>query len=150
MFEPGFKLEEDQLILRFADDADAPFAVDLFEYPLSKEQVQTAIQRFRSLYTAKESIVLGIYAAGILTGIIEAYRFFGNHCEIGYRIKPAYRRRGFATKAVAMMTAYLCEQGYDCIIAKIADDNDASRRVLLANGYHEVNPGRFEFRKLED
>lgn len=55
---------------------------------------------------------------------------------LGYWIVPAVRRRGMASRAVSLMTAWGLGAGHFARIeAWVEPDNRASQRVLEANGY---------------
>ncbi len=55
---------------------------------------------------------------------------------IGYWVIPAARRRGVASRAVALMTTWgLGAGGFVRVEAWVEPNNSASRRVLEANGY---------------
>jgi predicted acetyltransferase len=55
----------------------------------------------------------------------------GGH--IGYAVRPAARRRGYATKALGLMLAVARDLGIDPALVTCDDDNIASRRVIEAN-----------------
>ena len=81
-------------------------------------------------------------ARGVLVG---SAGFFGppldGVAEIGYSICLAYRRRGLATKAVAMLIELARRNGVHTLIAKTRSDNAASAGVLMNNGFI-VDPQR--------
>lgn len=52
----------------------------------------------------------------------------------GYSIVPWKRRRGYATRALAMLLPYAAEAGLGRILLTCDDDNIASRAVIVANG----------------
>ena len=56
--------------------------------------------------------------------------------EIGYGISEEYSGRGYATEAVAALTAWaLCQPGVSAVTAETAPDNAASQRVLKKAGF---------------
>ncbi len=56
--------------------------------------------------------------------------------EIGYGIDEAYRRKGYASEAVAAVTAWaLAEPDIQCVCAQTLADNAASQGVLRRNGF---------------
>jgi RimJ/RimL family protein N-acetyltransferase len=61
---------------------------------------------------------------------------------IGYAIVPAARRQGYATEAIAALTAWsLAQPGVDHVRAQTLPDNEASIRALLRAGFEEDEPG---------
>ncbi len=63
--------------------------------------------------------------------------------EIGYAVVPAWRGRGLATRACALIVEYAWSRGADHVLADVEPDNDASRKVLLGNGFRPLDPLRF-------
>lgn len=55
--------------------------------------------------------------------------------EVGYGIEPPYRRRGYASEAVAALARWALSRGAACICAQTAPDNRISQRVLAACGF---------------
>jgi GNAT superfamily N-acetyltransferase len=63
----------------------------------------------------------------------------GGDAEIGYSVTPTRRRRGHATKAVALLSrALLADPAIGGVTAVTAVDNAPSHRVLERNGFVEV------------
>jgi len=61
---------------------------------------------------------------------------------IGYAIVPSARRQGYATEAIAVLTAWsLAQPGVDRVRAQTLPDNEASIRALLRAGFDEDEPG---------
>jgi RimJ/RimL family protein N-acetyltransferase len=61
---------------------------------------------------------------------------------IGYAIVPSARRQGYATEAIAVLTAWsLAQPGVDRVRAQTLPDNEASIRALLRAGFEEDEPG---------
>jgi predicted acetyltransferase len=59
-------------------------------------------------------------------------REVGGH--IGYAVRPSARRRGHATRALALMLPIAAEHGIDPVLVTCDDTNVASRKVIEANG----------------
>ncbi|MEO5704625.1 MAG: GNAT family N-acetyltransferase [Candidatus Limnocylindrales bacterium] len=59
--------------------------------------------------------------------------------EVGYRIEPEYRRRGFAREAVRAMLDWAAnERGIHRFIASIRPDNDASLGLAAGFGFAQT------------
>ncbi len=54
--------------------------------------------------------------------------------HIGYSIVPWKQRRGFATRALALVLPVACEVGLRRVLVTCDDDNVGSRKVIQANG----------------
>jgi len=66
--------------------------------------------------------------------------------EIGYQVVPAFRRRGLATRACALLLEHAWRNGAEVVRAEVEADNPhgaASRAVLQANGFRLTARGDF-------
>ena len=69
--------------------------------------------------------------------------------EIGYRVEPAWRRRGIATECVRALLAWAEEQGVHRFRASVAPDNTASLAVVGSFGFRQVGEQMDEIDGLE-
>jgi RimJ/RimL family protein N-acetyltransferase len=58
--------------------------------------------------------------------------------EIGYRVEPAFRRRGIVTECVRALLAWAETQGVNHFRASVAPGNVASLAVIRSFGFHQV------------
>lgn len=58
--------------------------------------------------------------------------------EIGYNVVPARRRRGVASRAVALVVAEAAAAGARTVTAEVVGDNPGSAGALLGNGFQLV------------
>jgi RimJ/RimL family protein N-acetyltransferase len=58
--------------------------------------------------------------------------------EIGYRIEPAFRRRGIATECVRALLAWAETQGVHRFRASVAPANVASLAIIRSFGFHQA------------
>jgi len=68
--------------------------------------------------------------------------------HIGYTIVPWKQRRGYATQALRMILPVCRAEGFSRVLITCDDDNEPSRKVILANGGmpagtvpHNTRPG---------
>ncbi len=65
--------------------------------------------------------------------------------EIGYRVEPAFRRRGIATECVAALLDWAESQGCHRFRASVSPGNEASLAIIRSFGFHEVGVQEDEF-----
>lgn len=70
--------------------------------------------------------------ASIRWELDEFLRTLGGH--VGYAVRPAFRRQGFATEILRQSVLALRARGVDRVLVTCDDDNLASARVIEANG----------------
>jgi ribosomal-protein-alanine N-acetyltransferase len=69
--------------------------------------------------------------------------------EIGYSVVPAWRRRGIATRACALIVQQAWQDGAFTVVAETDADNVASQAVLLRNGFQRRSDGVFKINRPE-
>ena len=62
--------------------------------------------------------------------------------EIGYSVVPAWRGRGVASRACALILQQAWQDGADTVVAETDHDNVASQAVLLRNGFQRATRRR--------
>ena len=69
--------------------------------------------------------------------------------EIGYSVVPAWRGRGIATRACALIVQQAWQDGAFTVVAETDADNVASQAVLLRNGFQSRPDGVFKINRPE-
>jgi predicted acetyltransferase len=64
--------------------------------------------------------------------LTDALRLRGGH--IGYSIRPTMRRHGYGTLALALVLPRCLDLGLDRVLVTCDQSNEASRRIIEANG----------------
>jgi predicted acetyltransferase len=72
-------------------------------------------------------------------------REVGGH--VGYAVRPSARRRGHATRAVALLLPFCADRGLAQVLITCDEDNVGSRRAIEANGgvLEDVRNGKMRF-----
>lgn len=76
---------------------------------------------------------------GELLGMIQVRHRFNDFLErygghIGYSVRPSQRRQGVAKEMLRQALIYCRELGLERVLITCLEDNEASRRTILANG----------------
>ena len=74
-----------------------------------------------------------------IVGMIKLRHYFNEYLEkfgghIGYSVRPAERRRGYASRMLADILPYCREVGLERVLITCLETNEASRRTILKNG----------------
>ncbi|KOP67366.1 alanine acetyltransferase [Bacillus sp. FJAT-18019] len=107
----------------------------------NKETVKNMIGHFERDYNKRSRVKWGILlndSSNKLVGIMEAFDFNQkvNMVTIGYFLEQSYWGQGIASEAVRLLTSYFFEIiDINRIQAEVMPGNDASKRVLLKNGF---------------
>ena len=78
-----------------------------------------------------------------------ARRALNGAVEIGYSVVPAWRGRGVASRACALIVQQAWQDGAESVVAETDDDNVASQAVLLRNGFQRRPDGVFMIKRPE-
>lgn len=122
-----------------ADDAGiAMYLRDVFPHPYTK---QDAVNYINFISQAKHTVGWGIFENDSLAGVIslsfqeDIYR---HSAEIGYWLGKHFCGRGVMTEAVGIVcNVAFYEMNLVRIFAGVFENNPASRKVLLNNGFEE-------------
>jgi len=129
-------IKNDLVILRKPETKDAKEFRFLFEHPLSIEKTEEMLTIFEGKYLRQEEMALTILnAQEQAVGLLELYDQHDNAFEVGYRILPSMQHYGYATKAMACMLDWLKTTDIQRVTARIAEENTASQKVLMKNGF---------------
>ena len=77
-------------------------------------------------------------ADGELIGMIDVVGYHHGNPVIGYCSCRRYWGNGFMTEALGAVMKELAEDGFDTFVIEAAEDNVASNRVIVKNGFQLV------------
>lgn len=80
----------------------------------------------------------------VFSGVIELYDLKDSSFEIGYRMCFDRQGKKICTRAVGWVAAYLKQYGFTILRARVHQDHEASRHILLNNGF-EITECRDEY-----
>jgi RimJ/RimL family protein N-acetyltransferase len=121
---------------------------DFIRYRLSQLDADPSIRKWlgRVMVLTDESGVRHVIGSIGFHGPPDAQ----GRLEIGYRVEPAYRRRGFAREAVRGMLDWAAStHGIHWFIASISPTNEPSRRLAAGFGFVETGSHMDEIDGLE-
>lgn len=107
----------------------------------NKTTVETMIGHFERDFIKGSRVKWGIFVHGdkdTLVGIVEAFDFNQrvDTITIGYYLAEAHWGKGIASEAVSRVVRFLFQDaGVNRIQAEVMPANEASKRVLLKNGF---------------
>jgi ribosomal-protein-alanine N-acetyltransferase len=58
--------------------------------------------------------------------------------EVGYAVRPEYRRRGYAFEAVQALFAWASERGVKRFLASVSPHNEPSLRLIARLGFQQI------------
>lgn len=114
----------------------------------SPEEWLVTCQRLLSEETCPQGLVpatqyVCVNGEGRIVGMIDLRHRLNEHLaefggHIGYSVRPAERRKGYASQMLAMVLPEAEKLGFDRVLVTCDKGNEASRRTIERNG------GRFE------
>jgi ribosomal-protein-alanine N-acetyltransferase len=141
---PGARV---QLRAVTAADAGALLEISVYDGVAARTEVEARAQleRIAGDQARGETVHWAIEDAttGALVGTIGFYRGFADGVgEVGYVLRPAHRRRGFMTEAVALAVAYaFATLGLGAVVAHTDATNLPSIAVLERCGFALASSG---------
>lgn len=93
-----------------------------------------------SVYGSKGNVVMAVRKSdNKVIGFFQAHNIPDESMErytghVGYSVRPSERKKGYATKLLAKAKDFLSTFGLTEIVVSCEEDNEASRKTILANG----------------
>ena len=81
---------------------------------------------------------IALKSTGELIGMIDVVGYHNGAPVVGYCSGKAYWGNGYMTEALSAVVKELFKNGYDTIVIEAADENIASNKVILKNGFKLV------------
>ena len=143
-------IQNDRVLLRAPEraDVDALYlwendAPDTLNEPLSRLAVWTYVHDYKAdIYSRREMrLMIDDIATGVTVGHIDLVDFDPKHrrAGIGIYIAEDFRRSGFASEAIELLTAYSCNNLHiKQLWAQVAADNAPSLALFRSVGFDEV------------
>ena len=141
----------EKIILRRISEDDQRELALLFDYELDETSVNRFLAESKASWNSRKTYMLGVVSAHDhkLKGIIECYGHQDEQVEIGYRIIPAERHKGYASEAVYLLVHELIKnEDIETVYARCSGDNEDSLALLRHNGFEqieEVSKGTLKF-----
>lgn len=113
----------------------------------TREEVERACAHAASRWLAGERAAFVILADGAFAGSLGLFNTrLGRQAMIGYSVRPEFRGRGVATRAVRLVCDWAFAAGFQRLVAGTAPDNVASQRVLAKAGFvrESIERSRFD------
>ena len=95
----------------------------------------------------KDSLILGVFLGGEFCGLAEIYGYSKPDFKvsIGYRLLPAYWRRGIAKETLSLLIGFLADEtDIEKISASTMSENKASAHILEKSGFKLVTHAVYE------
>ena len=142
-------LESKRLILRKLDysDAEAIFSNWTSDEEVAKyvtwnhhktmDETKYILDIWMKQYDDPKTVRLGIVIKETkeLVGIIDIVDFIDDNPEVGYCLSRKYWNNGYMSEACELFINYLFELGYKKVIIEADEENIASNKVIVKNGF---------------
>lgn len=123
------------MYIRRLHTRDMESLMDLYEDSINNDQALL----FISMLEKSNVYVYATSEMDGMVGILETRNLNNTSCEIGYRMRKAYRNQGFATKGVGELCEMIKEKyGNIIVTAKVLESNKPSIKVLEHNSFQFI------------
>jgi RimJ/RimL family protein N-acetyltransferase len=148
-FPTDIRLQGDGFVLREWTDADIPAMIETIDEPdvarytrlaspFGEAAAKTHLEKGRANRTAGKAIQLMIELdTGQVGGTMALFRTgqCDDTAELGYTVDKTLRGQGLGARALAVMTTYGYELGFEKLVLRIEDENTASQSVARKAGF---------------
>jgi RimJ/RimL family protein N-acetyltransferase len=112
-------------------------------HPFPHGHAEAFIRRALSGQTGEHvwAIAMGPEGHGGFMGLVRLRPTAGHGGEITYWVAPAFWGTGYASEAVRAICEAAPDWGIEAVTARVFQDNEAAKRVLLRNGFAFIGPG---------
>ena len=139
-----FSTQDAEALSAIANDKRIYQYLPTFLYEQKYDDADKVIENMKSeMFDTKDSILFAVTLLedpSSVIGIAEIYNYEAKKekASIGYRLLPEYWGRGYASEITYALTEYLLkETDVRKITAHVMEDNPASAKVFLKNGYEK-------------
>ena len=128
------------MILRPFTFGDCPVILK-YQYPdSSAEEIKEMILQWNTRqYDGRYFEMLAIENDGDIVGYVSVFALSDNAVSEGIEIYAPYRRKGFASTAIAMLFRYVKALGYATVTGQVRQDNAASIALHKKCGFQITN-----------
>lgn len=131
------------LVALYASDARVARMTAEIPHPYPPGAAEAFIERVRSPRSRETvwAMDTGDDDENGLVGIISVRRRDAGVGELGYWVAPAFWGTGYASEAVEAVARWATEAGLQTLVAEVVQDNAASAKVLVRDGFAYVGDG---------
>ena len=127
---------EDMIDIFMDDRVKATYMIPDFE---TRDEARMLFDRVYALSSIEEHFEYCVIYKGKLIGFINDCNLKEEYTEVGYAFRPEYWGRGFATETLKAAIEELFRIGVRVVAAGYFEENEASHRVMLKAGMHDVD-----------